>query len=91
MISLLVLAFGQKHMQEMLLKARIPVPMRKLLPESLFSGRMNRVGKEVREQLYESLENEKSEAITERLIREISDQIEKMLTRMAEVVEIPLG
>ena len=90
-ISLLVLAFGQKHMQDALLKARIPVPMRKLMPESMFSGRMNRISKEVREQLYENLENEKSEVITERLIREISDQIEKMLTRMAEVVEIPLG
>ena len=37
------------------------------------------------------LENEKNEEITERLVKEISEQIEVCLTKMAEVVEIPLA
>ena len=38
-----------------------------------------------------NLENEKTEEISSRLVSEISGQIEQCLTRMAEVVEIPLG
>ena len=38
-----------------------------------------------------SLEQEKNEAITERMVNEISSQIEQTLIKMAEVVEIPLG
>ena len=34
---------------------------------------------------------EKNEEITERMVNEISSQIELCLTKMAEVVEIPLG
>ena len=41
--------------------------------------------------VYEHLEKEKNEEITERMVNEISSQIELCLTKMAEVVEIPLG
>ena len=39
----------------------------------------------------ESLEKEKNTEITARLTEEISGQIEQCLTKMAEIVEIPLG
>ena len=39
---------------------------------------------------YESLEEEKNEEITSRMVEEISQQIEQCLTKMAEIVEIPL-
>ena len=39
----------------------------------------------------QTLEKEKNLEITERLVGEISEQIEQCLTKMAEVVEIPLG
>ena len=45
----------------------------------------------MKKRLYEDLENEKSDIISERIVREISEQIEQCLTKMAEVVEIPLG
>ena len=47
--------------------------------------------KEVKEKLMATLETDKNDEITERLGREISEQIDSFLTRMAEVVEIPLG
>ena len=46
---------------------------------------------EKQQTVYQKLEKEKNEEITARLVREISEQIEHCLTRMAEVVEIPLG
>lgn len=90
-ISALILAIGKETMQGMLLKMRIPKPMRKLLPKSYLRSRMDRISREVREGLYQKLEKEKSEEITERLVKEISEQIESCLIRMAEIVEIPLG
>ena len=90
-ISLVVLALGQKPMQKAILNTHIPLPMRKLVPSGMYSGRIHRLSGQVKEKLYEDLEKEKSGAISERLVREISEQIEQCLTRMAEVVEIPLG
>ncbi|MBP3217274.1 MAG: Hsp70 family protein [Lachnospiraceae bacterium] len=91
LISLVVLSLGKKPMQKAILETRIPVPMRKLVPADLYSSRIRRISGQIKERLYEDLEQEKSSAITERLVQEISEQIEKCLTRMAEIVEIPLG
>ncbi len=90
-ISLLVLALGKDKMQEAILNVRIPVPVRKMIPKSYFEVRIYRISQEVRDNLYTNLEKEKNEEITDRIVREISDQIETCLTKMAEVVEIPLG
>ena len=49
------------------------------------------ISDQVKNSLYEKLEQEKNEEITERLVKEISMQIETCLAKMAEVVEIPLG
>ena len=90
-ISLLVLALGKDKMQEAILNAKIPQPVRHLIPKSYFESRLNRIAEEVKESLYVNLEKEKNEEITSRIVKEISEQIEVCLTRMAEVVEIPLG
>ncbi len=90
-ISALVLALGKEQMQGAFLKMNIPKPMRKLMPKSYLKSRADRISAEVKKNLYEKLEKEKTEEITERLVRDISEQIELCLTKMAEVVEIPLG
>ena len=91
MISILVLALGKEKMEELLLKTDLPRPLRKMLPKNTIDSRLDVIAAEVRSNLYHTLENEKNEEITERLISEISSQIEECLTKMAEVVEIPLG
>ena len=90
-ISLLVLALGKDKMQEAILNIRIPHAARRLIPKSYFEVRMYRISQEVRKNLYSNLEKEKNEEITERIVKEISEQIEVCLSKMAEVVEIPLG
>ena len=52
---------------------------------------MDRISGEVKAGLYARLEQEKSADITEKLVGDISGQIESCLTKMAEIVEIPLG
>ena len=54
-------------------------------------SRTEKISDEVKSSFYKSLEKDKNEEITERLVNEISEQIEQCLTKMAEVVEIPLG
>ena len=88
-ISLLILALGKDKMQEMLLNSNIPAP--KVIPRSYLKARLDTISKQVKNNLYEKLEQEKNEEISSRLIKEISVQIESCLTKMAEVVEIPLG
>ena len=90
-ISLLVLALGKDKMQEAIINVKIPSAMRKIIPRTYFKARINRLSQEVRSTLYTNLEKEKNEEITGRIVAEISEQIETCLTRMAEVVEIPLG
>ena len=90
-ISALVLALGKEHMQGAFLKMNIPHPLRRLMPKSYLRSRTDKISSEVKKNLYEKLENEKNEEITEHLITDISQQIERCLTKMAEVVEIPLG
>ena len=52
---------------------------------------MKKLSPEVKASFLESLEKEKNTEITARLTEEISGQIEQCLTKMAEIVEIPLG
>ena len=61
------------------------------MPKSYLRSRTDKISSEVKKNLYEKLENEKNEEITERMVHDISDQIEACLMKMAEVVEIPLG
>ena len=90
-ISLLVLFLGKKAIQKAFLDAKIPKPIRKLIPRGYFAGRIHTITQEIKEKLMATLETDKNDEITERLGREISEQIDGFLTRMAEVVEIPLG
>ena len=90
-VSLLILALGKDKMQEMLLNTNIPVTVRKFIPKSYLKARLDTISKQVKENLYEKLEQEKNEEISARLVKEISSQIETCLTKMAEIVEIPLG
>ncbi len=91
MLSLLLLFLGKKKMEDALLKAKLPKPVRKLVPRNAFRSRMENVTGTVKARFYENLEKNRNEEITARLVDEISAQIENCLTRMAEVVEIPLG
>lgn len=90
-VSLLLLALGKEKMQEMLLNSRVPGPLRRMIPKSYLKARLDVISEQVKNSLYEKLEQEKNEEITERLVKEISLQIETCLAKMAEVVEIPLG
>ena len=91
MISLMVLALGKDKMEEVMMNMVIPRPIRKLVPRGYFMSRIEKISDEVKNSFYETLEKEKNLEITERLVNEISEQIEQCLTKMAEVVEIPLG
>ena len=64
---------------------------RVLMPKTYLRSRADRISREVKASLYGKLEQEKSEDITRKLVEDISEQIEICLTKMAEVVEIPLG
>ena len=90
-LSLMVLLIGQGKMEQGMMELNIPKPLRKLVSHSSFESRIRKLTPQVRDGLYESLEKEKDQEITERLVSEISGQIEQCLMRMAQVVEIPLG
>ncbi len=90
-ISLLILALGKEKMQEVLLNAKIPHAARKALPKRYIRSRIESISPEVKNSILKKLEEEKNEEISERLVKEISGQIESCLIKMAEVVEIPLG
>ena len=89
--SAVVLILGKDKMQEKLLTADIPKAVRKMVPKNTFKMRMDSICSDVKESFYESLDKEKNEEITERMVEDISGQIEHTLVKMAEVVEIPLG
>ena len=91
MISLMVLALGKDKMEDIVMSMVIPRPIRKIVPRGYFMSRIEKISTEVKNSFYETLEKEKNVEITERLVTEISEQIEQCLTKMAEVVEIPLG
>ena len=90
-VSALVLALGREQMQGAFLRMNIPKPMRRLMPKSYLRSRADRISGEVKAGLYAKLEQEKNGDITEKLVADISGQIEMCLTKMAEIVEIPLG
>ena len=89
-LSLLILLLGKDKMQQVFMNMDIPKPMRKLVPRSHFEARVERLTEEVKSNFYSNLENEKNAEITERMVTEITAQIEQCLTKMAQVVEIPL-
>ena len=74
-----------------MLTADIPKAMRRLIPKSAFASRMDNISADVKDAFYESLEQEKNDEIKNRMVEEISTQIQHTLVKMAEVVEIPLG
>lgn len=91
MISFIVLLLGKNWIQKAALNADIPLPVRKMIPKNYFASRIDRISEEVKANLTRNLEEEKDTEIQEHLVREITAQIEHCLTKMAEVVEIPLG
>ncbi len=91
LLSLVVLFLGKSKMESALMNANIPKAVRKLIPKNSFASRLKNTSAAVKEKMYDSLENVKNEEIKKRLVAEISSQIELCLTKMAEVVEIPLG
>ena len=91
MISLIVLVLGKEWMEKALLDADLPNVMRKLVRRRAFESRLESVSSEIRADFYRSLEEDKNEEITGRMVEEMSSQIEHCLTRMAEIVEVPLG
>ena len=78
-------------MQETLLSADVPKTMRRLIPKGAFTARKDSISADIKESFYETLRKEKNDEISERMVEEISGQIESTLVKMAEVVEIPLG
>jgi len=90
-ISLIVLVLGKDRMEKALLTVDIPNFTRKLVRKGAMESRMKNISDEIRRNFYKTLEEEKNEVITDRLIKDISSQIELCLTKMAEVVEVPLG
>jgi hypothetical protein len=90
-ISLLLLLLGKNRMQKAFMDSDIPRPLRKMVPVSLFESRIERMSAQVKANFFENLENEKNEEISARMVSQISQQIEQYLTKMAEIVEIPLG
>jgi hypothetical protein len=90
-LSLAILALGRNRMQEAIMGADIPKPMRKMVPKKYFENHIDDISRDVRENFLSSLEEDKNEEISNRMVEEITDQIEECLTKMAKVVEIPLG
>lgn len=88
--SLLILLLGKDKLQELFMNADILKPVRRLVPRAHFEQRIGRLTEEVKVSFYKNLESEKNAGITARMAGEISQQIEQCLSRMAEVVEIPL-
>ena len=91
MISIVVLFLGKSKMEEAVLAARIPKSLRKIVPKNTFRNRMEGLTASIKSSFHENLEKEKNEEITAKLVDDIATQIEECLTKMAEVVEIPLG
>ena len=90
-LSLAILALGKNRMQEAIMGADIPRPMRKIVPKKYFENHIDDISRDVRENFLSSLEETKNEEISNRMVSEITSQIEDCLTKMAKVVEIPLG
>ncbi len=90
-LSLLILALGKDKMQDAVFHANIPRPLRLLIPKSYLRARIDVISGSVKGQMLKMLEEDRNDEITERMIEELSQQIEQCLVKMAKVVEIPLG
>lgn len=91
LLSLLVLILGKKQMEAALMNMNLPKAVRRMVTERSIRSRLETLSGDIRRNLYRSFEEEKNEEITQRMVDEISQQIEECLTKMAEVVEIPLA
>ena len=91
MLTLLLLFLGREKMESAVMSMDLPGVVRKLVPRGYFESRMEKISGEVKRTCFETMEKDKSEEVSRRMISEISSQIEECLMRMAEVVEIPLG
>ena len=89
-VSFALLLLGKGQMEKVVLRANIPVPVRKLIPKGYFKSRLGNIAGRVKEELLGNLTGEKARVLSESLTNEISGQIEQCLMKMAEVVEIPL-
>ena len=89
--AVVVLFLGKEKMQDKMLSAELPKAVRMLIPKNTFRSRLDSIADDVKASFYESLQKEKDDQITQRMVEEISGQIEQTLIKMAEVVEIPLG
>ncbi len=89
--SLLLLLLGRERMERAILAADMPKPMRKMVMRGAFRARLDGVARTLRRELSERFRKDKNDEITARMVEEISQQIERCLGKMAEVVEIPLG
>lgn len=89
--SLLVLLLGREKMQEAFMNWKIPLSLRKLVTRRQIESRIGKMTDEIRENFYQSLETEKNDEISSRLVTELSGQIDSCLTHMAQIAEMPLG
>ena len=89
--AVVILFLGKDKMQDKMLSADLPKAVRMLIPKSTFKSRIDSIADDVKASFYETLQKEKNDQISERMVSEISGQIEQTLVKMAEVVEIPLG
>jgi hypothetical protein len=90
-VSLLLLLLGRERMEQAILAADMPKPMRKVVLRGAFRARLDGVARTLRKELAERFEKDKNDEITARMVEEFSQQIERCLGKMAEVVEITLG
>ncbi len=90
-ISLVVLFIGKDKVAEAVMDAKLPMLLRKALPEKFFESRTEQLREKVKESFYRKLSEEGGDEIKKKMTDEISFEIERCLTKMAEVVEIPLG
>ena len=89
--SLLLLLLGRERMEAAILAANMPKPLRHLVSRSAIRARLNPIARTLRRELATRFEKEKNAEMTAKTVEEISQQIERCLGKMAEVVEIPLG
>ena len=90
-ISLLLLLLGKNKVQETVMDAKLPMILRRAIPKRFFDSRIGTIKERVKQAFYENLQTEQGDKIRERLIKDISGEIEQCLTKMADVAEIPLG
>ena len=89
--SLLLLLIGKDKLEGALLKTDLPGAVRRLVPRNYFESKLQRLCGEVKASFLKDLETDKGEDISVRMVNEISGELEQCLSRMSEVVELPLA